>query len=432
MSSSASKSYPPQRLAWFIWGLGAAFYLVAFFHRVAPGVITDELMFDFNLGAAGLGSLSAFYFYTYVAMQVPTGVLADRFGPRLLLGFGALMAALGAILFALAPTFAIAATGRALIGASVAVAFVSMLKISAHWMDAKRFALASGIALSIGMLGAIAAGVPLRISVDGIGWRNTMLIIGGATLVISALIFYFVRTDPSSYGYKGYAVDDGQTTPKQGMLSGIMHVLRHRNALLLVFIPAGIVGPLLTFSGLWGVPFLTTHYGMTDKEAAFYTSLTLVAWALGGPLFGWLTDRLQRRKSVYLVGIILFLLAWVVLIQWPALPRIVLALLLFIIGLGSGAMVISFAFGKESVPPHLAGTSSGLINMGVMLGPMSLQPAVGWLLDQRWTGQRIDGSPVYDLASYQFAFNAMLIWTVIATILLALTRETYGRQKHVD
>lgn len=432
MPSSGFNQYPPQRLAWFIWGLGAVFYLIAFFHRVAPGVITDELMLDFRLGAAGLGSLSAFYFYTYVAMQVPTGVLADRFGPRLLLGVGALIAAVGAVLFALAPNFAVAATGRALIGASVAVAFVSMLKISAHWMDARRFALASGIALSIGMVGAIAAGVPLRISVDWIGWRTTMVIIGAFTLVISGLIFYFVRTDPSSYGYKGYAVDDGQNAPKEGMLKGIGRVLQHRNAVLLIFIPAGIVGPLLTFSGLWGVPFLTSHYAMTAREAAVYTSLTLLAWAFGGPLFGWLTDRLQRRKSVYVAGTSIFLAAWLVLIYVPALPRVLLIGLLLIVGLCSGAMVISFAFGKESVPLHLAGTSSGLINMGVMLGPMSLQPAVGWVLEQRWTGERIAGTPFYDLASYQIAFTSMLGWTAIAIVLLLLTRETYGKQRGRD
>lgn len=428
MSSSDSKRYPPPQLAWFIWGLGATFYLIAFFHRVAPGVITDELMLDFRLGAAGLGSLSAFYFYTYVAMQVPTGVLADRFGPRVLLGGGALIAAVGAVLFALAPNFTIAAIGRALIGASVAVAFVSMLKISAHWMDSRRFALASGLALSIGMAGAIAAGVPLRISADWVGWRATMLVIGGLTLLISGLIFYFVRTDPESYGYKGYASHDTDTPAREGMLKGIGRVLTHRNALLLIFIPGGIVGPLLTFSGLWGVPFLTTHYAMNAREAAVFTSLPLLAWAFGGPLFGWLTDRLQRRKSVYLTATILLLLAWIVLIQVPALPHALIALTLIIIGLGSGAMVISFAFGKESVPAHLAGTSSGLINMGVMLGPMSLQPAVGWILEQRWTGERLAGTPVYDLTSYQIAFNAMLTWTLAAVILLALTRETYGKQ----
>ena len=429
MTQNAIGHPPPLRLAWSIWGLGAALYFAGFFHRVAPGVITEELMREFDLGAAGLGSLSAFYFYTYVAMQVPTGILADRLGPRPLLGWGALIASAGALMFALAPSFAVAAAGRALIGASVAVAFVCMLKLAAHWLDARRFALASGMALCVGMIGAVSAGAPLRLGVDAFGWRPVMVIIGVATLVIAVLIAWFVREDPSAYGYRSHAPKDARPPENEGILQGILSVFRYRNSWLLVLIPGGVVGPLLTFAGLWGVPFLTRHYGMSANEAAVYTSALLLAWAAGGPAFGALADRMQRRKSVYLAGVIILLAGWLLVIQVPALPRVVLLGLLIVIGLASGAMIVSFAFGKESVPPHLAGTSAGLINMGVMVGPMTLQPLVGWLLERSWDGTRVDGTPVYSLTTYQWAFSAMLIWTAAAVVLLAFTRETFGHQQ---
>ncbi|MBK6401007.1 MAG: MFS transporter [Rhodocyclaceae bacterium] len=118
---------PPARLAWSIWCLGALVYLVAFFQRVAPAVMTEQLMAEFAIGGAALGNLSAFYFYAYVAAQIPTGLLADRWGPRRLLASGTAIAALGGVLFALAPTFALAAAGRLLVGISVGVGFVSML-----------------------------------------------------------------------------------------------------------------------------------------------------------------------------------------------------------------------------------------------------------------------------------------------------------------
>ena len=102
---------PPARLAWSIWCLGALVYLVAFFQRVAPAVMTEQLMAEFAIGGAALGNLSAFYFYAYVAAQIPTGLLADRWGPRRLLASGTAIAALGGVLFALAPTFALAAAG---------------------------------------------------------------------------------------------------------------------------------------------------------------------------------------------------------------------------------------------------------------------------------------------------------------------------------
>ncbi|MBA1149109.1 MFS transporter [Ectothiorhodospiraceae bacterium WFHF3C12] len=431
MTRNAVSHLPPLRLAWFIWGLGAALYLTGFFHRVAPAVITDELMRDFNLGAAGLGNLSAFYFYTYVAMQVPTGILADRLGPRVLLGWGALIASAGALMFALAPSFAVAAAGRALIGASVAVAFVCMLKLAAHWLDARRFALASGMGLCVGMVGAVSAGAPLRLGVEAFGWRPVMVAIGMATLVIAALIAWFVREDPTAYGYQSYAPVDARPSQGEGILQGILSVLRYRNAWLLVLIPGGVVGPLLTFAGLWGVPFLTRRYEISANEAAIYTSALLLAWAAGGPAFGAFADRVQRRKSVYLAGTITLFAGWLLVIQVPALPRVVLLGVLIVIGLASGAMIISFAFGKESVPPHLAGTSAGLINMGVMVGPMTLQPVVGWILETSWDGTRIDGTPVYSLSAYQWAFSAMLIWTAAAIVLLAFTRETYGQQQRV-
>ncbi|MCP4009750.1 MAG: MFS transporter, partial [Proteobacteria bacterium] len=161
---------PSARLGWTIWGLAAAFYLYGFFQRVAPGVMTAELSVDFGLTASALGNLSAFYFYSYVAMQIPTGILADLWGPRRLLTAGAMVAAVGSLSFALSDDFAFAAAGRLLIGASVSVAFICMLKLANHWLNPKQFALASGMALVTGIAGAVFAGVPLHLLVESYGW----------------------------------------------------------------------------------------------------------------------------------------------------------------------------------------------------------------------------------------------------------------------
>ena len=158
---SDQKNFPPASLAWSVWGLGALLYLIGFYLRVAPAVITDQLMTEFAITGAALGNLSAFYFYSYVAMQIPTGMIADRWGPRRLLAAGAGVAALGTALFAFAPTIFWANMGRLWIGASVAVAFVSMLKLASHWFAPKQYALASGMALLMGVFGGVVAGVPL-------------------------------------------------------------------------------------------------------------------------------------------------------------------------------------------------------------------------------------------------------------------------------
>jgi MFS family permease len=154
---------PPQRTAWFIWSLGALFYLMGFFHRVAPAVMTEELMREFNINATALGNLSAFYFYSYVAMQIPTGILADTWGPRRLLTIGSLSAGIGTLLFALAPQIIWANLGRLVIGGSVAVAFVGLLKVANNWFPPRHYAMVSGVALFFGIIGAVFAGTPLRL-----------------------------------------------------------------------------------------------------------------------------------------------------------------------------------------------------------------------------------------------------------------------------
>ncbi len=191
------KTTPPFRLAWTIWGWGAAFYLVGFFLRVTPAVMTAELMQAFQISATALGNLSAFYFYSYVAMQIPTGILADIWGPRRLLTAGALIAGSGTLMFAVAPSILWAYLGRFLIGGSVAVAFVGTLKLAGEWFPARFFSTVSGVALFFGIVGAVFAGAPLRLSIISFGWRNTMLFSAVVTFVICAGVWLMVRDHPS-------------------------------------------------------------------------------------------------------------------------------------------------------------------------------------------------------------------------------------------
>jgi MFS family permease len=427
-SGAPARRLPPLRAAWLVWGLAAPLYLVGFFHRVAPAVMTAELMREFSIGAAALGHLSAFYFYSYVLMQIPTGILADRWGPRRLLTAGALVAGAGGLLFALAPSVGWAYLGRFLIGGSVAVAWIGLLKVAANWFAARLFAMVTGVGLLGGILGAVGAGPPLRALMDYASWRPVMMAVAGATLAVGLGIWCVVRDTPGAKGYADFAHTD-TAVDRRPVLKGLAEVLRFRNTWLLFVIPGGFVGAVLTFSGLWGVPFLVTHYRMPTTRASLLTSVLLVAWALASPVFGWLSDRLGRRKPLYIAGGITALAGWSALVYLPNLPLPALVALLLTTGGASGAMIVSFAFAKESVPAALAGTVSGIVNMGVMLGPMLLQPTVGWILDRGWTGVLVDGVRRYDLAAYRAGFSLMLAWLALSVVLLVFTRETRCRQR---
>lgn len=421
---------PPLTLAWLIWGLGALFYLAGFFQRVAPAVMTAELMRDFQISASGLGHLSGLYFYAYVAMQIPTGILADTLGPRKLLTAGCLVAGLGTLLFALSPGFTGAGLGRLLIGGSVAVAFVGLLKLASSWFPKKLYAFVAGNALSIGLIGAVTAGPPLRFLMDTFPWRGVISATGGMTLILGGIIWLVVRDRPEEKGYKGLIPG----IPRQNALSlktigqGFGRVGQYRNTWLLFVIPGGIVGSILTFSGLWGVPYLVSCYNMSPARASALTSTMLLGWAMGGPFFGWLSDRMGKRKPLFIAGSLGLSSGWMLILFFQGLSFFQLATLLFTTGFLSGCMIISFAFVTESVPLSLSGTVSGLTNMGVMMGPMLLQPVVGKILDIHWAGQMADGVRSYSIEAYEYGFIPMIGWVCLSVVLLFFAKETNCRQ----
>jgi MFS family permease len=412
-----------------MWALGASLYLAGFFQRVAPAVMTQELMAEFSLAAAGLGNLSAFYLVGYVAMQIPTGLMVDRYGARRVLAAGAAVAAAGSFLFALAPNLYAANLGRLLIGGSVGVAWVGTLKLAAHWLPAQRFALASGLALAAGMSGAVIAGVPLVAAVGAFGWRPVMLAGAIAIAFICVAIWLIVRDDPADRGYIGYFnAPAGLAAARPSVWRGLAEVLRYCNTWLIFFAPQGISGATIAFGGLWGVPYLVSVYGFSAERAAFYCSALMLAWAVGGPVFGAFSDRLRERKPLYVIGSLCALILWSVIVLAPPSPNVLLAVLVAA-GFASGCMVIGFAYAKESVPARLAGTATGVANMGSMTGAMLLQPLIGIVLDQGWLGElTYAGARAYGAQAYRDAFLLLLGWLAVSFACALATRETHAQQ----
>jgi MFS family permease len=163
-----------RRSANLAFALGSLFFGYAFIQRVAPSIMTNELMRDFNVGGAALGSLSAFYFYAYASIQLPVGILTDRFGPRKLMSFAAALCAIASIVFAFSDSLLLAAISRALIGATVAFGFVGTLAIVGYWFKPAQFATLAGVVQAVGMCGAIFGQAPLRLVVEQTGWRGMM------------------------------------------------------------------------------------------------------------------------------------------------------------------------------------------------------------------------------------------------------------------
>ena len=397
---------------------------------MVTAVMADQLMVDFNIGAAALGNFSSFYYYSYVAVQIPSGILADNWGPRKLLTAGTLLSSFGALIFAFAPSIHIANFGRLIIGASIGVAWVSILKLSTRWFKPNQFSVVTGLALCLGILGALSAGVPLRLLMEFFGWRSAIFGAGAITLLLSLTIWTFVRDDPAQKGYVGYATDITASNPKSKVtiLSDLSNIFRYKNTWILSIVPASLIGPVLTFAGLWGIPYLTTHYQLTPVKSASLISVLLISCALGGPVLGALSEKTGRRKPIYFYALCISLLGWIPILFMQDIPLWLLISLFSIVGFASGAIVVGMAFVKESVPLALAGTVSGVCNMGMEMGPMFLQPAIGWVLDFRWDGLSENGIRIYDLNAYHVAFVAMIGLSLLGTLIIHFAKETYCQQ----
>jgi sugar phosphate permease len=424
------KTYPPSWLSASIWGLAALFYLAGFYHRVSPAVMTDELMRAFGIGAGSLGNLSAFYLYFYVAMQIPTGILVDSWGARKLLVAGSITAAIGAFLFGSADHFWVACAGRAIIGGAAAVGWLVLLKLATHWFPARRFATLSGLGLFFGNIGALTAQVPLRLAIQKFSWRPVVFVSAAAVLAVGVLAMLFVKNDPTDDGYSSYAPAAVQRKDVKvwDLLKGFKSIFAHRNTWLIFFAQGGLVGSMLAFTGLWGAPFLRARYGLLPTKAAAVCSVMIVCWAVASPLCGALSDKLGRRKPVCIGGCLLAALGWSAMFYLNDLPLPVFIGIAAFTSFASGANVLGFAFGKESVPAQFLGTISGTTNIGNMMGPTLLQPAIGWILDKKWAGAMTNGVHVYDLHAFRFGFSLMIGWLLLSSFLLSFTKETYCRQ----
>ncbi len=428
MISSIQKNYAPALLGWIVWGLVANLYLIGFFQRVAPAVMVDELMSEFDLGGAVLGNLSAAYFYSYALMQIPSGLLVDSIGPRRLSAMASVVAAIGIFVFSMATNLWMAYLGRLLIGASVAVAFVACMKLAGHWFPTNRFATVTGVALLMGNLGGVLAGVPLAEAIVHFGWRPAMMVSGVVTLIGAVLIWKIVRDDPSDRGYETFSNAIVYESEKLPPWETLRRVMRERDTWFLFFAGGLSSAPLLAFAGLWGIPYLTQIYGLERSQAALLTSTMLLAWAAGGPSLGAISDRMGRRKPAYLVANILAAALWCVFL-FVNIPVAGLYFLFAAIGFTSGGLIVGFAFAREANHPKVAGTVGGVVNMSILGFAAILQPLLGWILDRHWDGTISSGVPSYNAGAFFSAFLWLFVCTLLSIVAILPVRETFCRMK---
>ena len=420
---------------WSIFAVLIAIYMLVFFHRMAPAVISADLMKAFNTSGAALGSLAAMYFYIYTAMQIPAGVLADTLGARITITAGTLVAGCGSIMFGMAGTFAGASAGRALVGLGVSVVFVGLFKSNSLWFSDRNFGMISGLTLLLGNVGAIASAGPLAGVLRSHSWRSVFLVLGGVTLLLAALAAMIVRNRPEDMGFPSIRQMEGKTShpaSRRHWWADLKSVVATRSAWPVLWVDLGMVGSMLAFVGLWAIPFLRDVHGLARSAAADYTTAALAGFAVGSMLAGWFSDRIGRRKPVILGGTLLYASACLGLAYLPWHPGPVGIAQFALLGLSAGGFVVTFANAKEVVAPALSGMAVGLVNTGLFFGAAVMQPLFGWALDLNWNGRIDNGLRVYAPTDYHAGFLIMLGCAVIAVVGASRIKETNCRNITID
>ena len=405
----------PRLLPLLGWLTAALFFGYAWVLRVAPSVMVEELMRDFSVGAAVLGNLSAAYFYGYAGMQIPVGVLLDRFGPRRLITISTLLCAGGCVLFATGDTLATVTAGRFLIGASAAFSLVGAMAVAGQWFSPDRFAMLSGLAMAMGMAGGVLGQAPLRVAVEASDWRTTMLLLAAGGVALSLAAWATVRDRWRGSG--GVAE----------VLAGLGVVARHPQTWLVALAGLGTSSPLLGFAGLWGVPFLETAYGLPRTLRRHADIHAVRGLGRRRAVLRLAVGPHRPAASADARGLALETAALVVLVYVPGLPVFVLGSLCFLIGFFGSSQIVCFALVKENHPAGLSGTGIGFVNTMVTGAGALFQPLVGLLLDLAWSGATAHGARLYDAGAYRFALASLVACCVAGFLCLLAVRETFCR-----
>lgn len=403
-------------------------FFIVFFQRYAIAVIADDLSGAMGLTGTHLSNLGSMYFYAYAFMQIPFGLLLDSWGPRRVSSLGMFLAALGSLLFSMSSTLYMSYLARILVGVGTAPILISVLKFQSLWFPKELFSTITGITSVVGNLGALSATTPLALMVIAVGWRSSFRLLAMISMVLMVLLYFMVRDYPESKDVEGVSKEK-----KGGGINytALKKVLLNPYTWPNFIIFFGGLGVIMSFSGLWGVPFLMHTLDLSRDVAANQILIYTIGVIFGSPLWGFLADRLKALVLVLRTCIGITLLLWFLFISLlsKATPLWVFTLLFFFMGFFGIAVLFSFTAAKEVNLPQYAGTSTSVVNVAPFLGTSVLNLLVGWRLDLNWEGQLIEGVRIYSMVGYREGFIIYLFALLAAFFMSFLVKDRMVQER---
>jgi MFS family permease len=353
-------------------------------------------------------------------MQLPTGLMADSWGPRKTVSSFFVLAGIGSAIMGLAPNLPVAVLGRILVGIGVSTVFVCNFKLLSEWFTIRQFVIMGAAFMAMGGLGALSSSAPLAWVSNAIGWRMTLIGVGGITLLMAGLVYAFVRNRPAEKGLPSIRPAGEAATEEIGLISGMKMVVLSGRFWPIAIWAFCVVGLSFAVGGLWGGPYLMHVYGLSKSAAGAVLSTFALAMIFGSPLLGWLGNRFGRKPV--LIGCSVTLIIVTAIMSWfvDTLPLAALYILFcgfFVTGGAIGPIVA--AVSKELFPIAISGTSVGVVNLFPFAGATFFQIFIGAVLTAQSQAQNS-----YATVGYRYMFLICLAGAALSLAAALLMKET--------
>ncbi|SFS18978.1 Sugar phosphate permease [Agrococcus baldri] len=408
--------------SWLVWGAGALAYIIAILHRSSLGVAGPDAAERFEVQATLLATLGAVQIGVYAAMQVPVGVLLDRYGPRVLIASGAITMAGGQVLVALAEELPFAVVGRILIGIGDAATFISVIRLQSGWFRGPIVAQMSQWTAVGGQFGQLASAVPFVWLLQQIGWTlsfGTLAILGVVAFVLVLLLVFDAPP--------GGAPATGSIDVPEGWWPRLKSAFRQPGTRLGFWTHFSLLASTNVFMLLWGFPMLVDGLGYSTTAAAGLMSVVVVTGMVVGPIVGIATARFPLRRSTLVLCIVALVMAtWVTVLLWPGHPPAWLVLtLVIVLGIAGPGSTVGFDFARTFNPLRILGSANGIVNIGGFLASFAIMPAIGILLDivhsiRTSAGEQVD---LYDWEGFRIALSSQLVLLALGFAMVVRMRR---------
>lgn len=407
---------------WIIWMITLGFCLYQFVLRVFPGNVQSELMSEFQIDATAFGLFSAAYYIGYAGFQIPLAILMEKFGPRKIVTLAAFICAIGCWIMVSTDSWNMAIISRFMIGVGSVVGFLGTTKVIIDWFDVKNQTKMIGLSMSIGLLGALYGGKPIRMLVEEFHWEWVLLSLGlvsAAIAVIALIMIPKTRKCPADPIIM--AQQPPSSTPNsESLLRQIIPLFKNRTFIILIIANFLMVGCLEGFADVWGPKYLSIAMDMNKSEASLITSFIFLGMIIGAPLLSLIADK--TGKHIILTGLcgVAMAVSLGTLLLWPEWFSLVgLKLLMLCIGVFSGYQALAFAIGKDLVSRSLGNIVISVLNCINMFGGSFFHSTIGIMMDICYDGQ-IDslGIPIYDLKTTSIGLMVIPIMSLVGGLML--------------